>query len=97
MSITFMSKFGKRPMHFFGLYGTLCFLFGGIVTLWLVAEKLIKSANLIPTRAVTDQPLFFLALVAMIIGTQLFLAGFIGELVSRNSADRNSYLIEKEI
>jgi glycosyltransferase involved in cell wall biosynthesis len=97
MSITFMSKFGKRPMHFFGLYGTLCFLFGGLVTLWLVGEKLYKSAYLIPTRDVTDKPLFYLALVAMIIGTQLFLAGFIGELVSRNSADRNTYLIEKSI
>jgi hypothetical protein len=92
-----MSKFGKRPMHFFGLYGTLCFLFGGLVTAWLVGEKLYKSAYSIPTRDVTDKPLFFLALLAMIIGTQLFLAGFIGELVSRNSTDRNTYLIEKKI
>lgn len=95
MSITFMSKFGKRPMHFFGLWGTLSFLLGGILTLWLVGEKLYKSACHIPTRDVVDKPLFYLALVAMIIGTQLFLAGFIGELVSRNSSDRNTYLIEK--
>lgn len=97
MSISFMSKFGKRPMHFFGLYGTLSFITGGIITLWLVGEKIYKSAYHIPTRDVTDKPLFYLALVAMIIGTQLFLAGFLGELVSRNSADRNSYLIEKKI
>lgn len=97
MSISFMSKFGKRPMHFFGLYGTLSFITGGLITLWLVGEKLYKSAYHIPTRDVTDKPLFYLALVAMIIGTQLFLAGFLGELVSRNSADRNSYLIEKKI
>lgn len=97
MSITFMSKFGKRPMHFFGLYGTLSFFMGGIITLWLVGEKIYKSAMHIPTRNVTDKPLFYLALVAMIIGTQLFLAGFIGELVSRNSSDRNKYLIEKKL
>jgi glycosyltransferase involved in cell wall biosynthesis len=97
MSISFMSKFGKRPMHFFGLYGTISFFMGGLITLWLVGEKIYKSAMYIPTRNVTDKPLFYLALVAMIIGTQLFLAGFIGELVSRNSSDRNKYLIEKKL
>ena len=97
LSITFMSKFGKRPMHFFGLYGTLSFLLGFALTIWLVGEKLYKSAYAIPTRDVTDKPLFYIALVAMVIGTQLFLAGFIGELVSRNSSDRNSYLIEKKV
>jgi len=97
MSITFVSKFGKRPMHFFGLWGTLFFLFGGIVSLILIAEKIYKSAQHIPTRNVTDQPLFYLALVVMIIGTQLFLAGFLGELISRNSSERNSYLIEKRL
>ena len=97
MSITFMSKFGKRPMHFFGLYGTLSFFTGGILTLWLIAEKIYKSAMHIPTRNVTDKPLFYIALVAMVIGTQLFLSGFIGELVSRNSSDRNKYLIEKKL
>lgn len=97
MSITFVSKFGKRPMHFFGLWGTISFFLGGIVSLILIIEKLIKSANAIHTRNVTDQPLFYLALVAMIIGTQLFLAGFLGELISRSSSERNHYLIEKEI
>lgn len=96
MSITFMSKFGKRPMHFFGLFGTLSFLAGGTITLLLIGEKIYKSAYHIPTRDVIDKPLFYIALTAMIIGTQLFLAGFIGELVSRNSSDRNHYLVEKQ-
>ncbi|MDQ3047072.1 MAG: glycosyltransferase family 2 protein [Bacteroidota bacterium] len=97
LSITFVSKFGKRPMHFFGLWGTISFFVGGSVSLYLIIEKIYKSACAIPTRDVTDKPLFYLALVAMIIGTQLFLAGFLGELISRNSADRNTYLIEKRI
>ena len=97
MSITFVSKFGKRPMHVFGFLGTLSFLFGGAVSLFLICEKVYKSFNAIPTRDVTDKPLFYLALVAMIIGTQLFLAGFVGELISRNSINRNQYLIEKRI
>ncbi|MBC7411675.1 MAG: glycosyltransferase family 2 protein [Bacteroidia bacterium] len=98
MTITFVSKFGKRPMHFFGAVGSIMFLFGGGVSLWLLLEKIINSAILlVPTRSVTAQPLFYLALVAMIIGTQLFLAGFIGELIGRNSSTRNHYLIEKKI
>lgn len=97
LSITFVSKFGKRPMHFFGLWGTISFFFGVMVSLFLIGEKVYKSAYAIPTRDVTDKPLFYLALVAMIIGTQLFLAGFLGEMISRNSNDRNSYKIEKRI
>jgi glycosyltransferase involved in cell wall biosynthesis len=97
MSISFMSKFGKRPMHFFGLYGTISFVSGGLIAAWLVGEKFYKSACHIPTRDATDKPLFYIALVAMIIGTQLFLAGFLGELVSRNSSDRNKYLIDKKL
>ncbi|MGQ0827646.1 MAG: glycosyltransferase family 2 protein [Bacteroidota bacterium] len=97
MSISFVSKFGKRPMHLFGFWGTVSFLFGGAVALYLIIEKIYKSAYAIPTRDVTDKPLFYLALVAMIIGTQLFLAGFLGELISRNSVDRNKYQIEKRL
>ncbi len=97
MSITFVSKFGKRPMHVFGFLGTLSFVFGGIVSLSLIIEKIYKSYYAIPTRDVTAMPLFYLALVAMIIGTQLFLAGFLGELISRNSTTRNNYQVEKEI
>ncbi len=97
MSITFVSKFGKRPMHVFGFLGTMSFLFGGFVSFYLIIEKIYKSFYNIPTRDVTDKPLFYLALVAMIIGTQLFLAGFLGELIARNSANRNNYQIEKRI
>ena len=97
LSITFVSKFGKRPMHFFGLWGSLAFFFGGIVSLILIFEKVYKSHFYIPTRDVTDKPLFYLALAAMVIGTQLFLAGFLGELISRNSNDRNRYQIEKRL
>lgn len=97
MSITFVSKFGKRPMHVFGFLGTIFFFFGGLVSLYLIIEKVYKSYNGLPLRDVTAQPLFYLALVAMIIGTQLFLAGFLGELISRNSPTRNQYQIEKQI
>ncbi len=97
LSITFVSKFGKRPMHLFGTIGLLSFIIGGIVSIWLIADKLYNIANHLPVRNVTDQPLFYMALVAMIIGTQLFLAGFIAEMISRSSTDRNNYLIEKEI
>lgn len=97
LSITFVSKFGKRPMHLFGTIGLFSFFVGGAVSIWLIAEKLIKLAQHIKPRDVTDQPLFYLALVAMIIGTQLFLTGFLAELVARNSSERNKYLIEKKI
>jgi glycosyltransferase involved in cell wall biosynthesis len=97
MSISFVSKFGKRPMHFFGLWGTVAFFLGGSVSLILLIEKVYKSLAQIPTRDVTDKPLFYLALIAMVIGTQLFLAGFLGELISRNSANRNQYQIEKRL
>ncbi|WP_257670651.1 glycosyltransferase family 2 protein [Parapedobacter tibetensis] len=97
LSIFFVGKFAKRPMHFFGTMGVLSFLAGFVIAVWLIAEKLISIANQSPYRNVTDQPLFFFALVAIIIGTQLFLTGFIAELVSRNSVDRNNYQIEKVI
>lgn len=97
MTITFVSKFGKRPMHFFGLLGTVMFLIGGMISVWLIGEKIFLLANQMKAREITAQPLFYLALVAMIIGTQLFLTGFIGELISRNSSQRNNYLIEKRL
>ena len=95
LTITFVSRFGKRPMHFFGMIGTVIFLLGGMVSAWLIGEKIYKSLTGLPLRDVTDQPLFYLALVAMVIGTQLFLAGFLGELISRNSPYRNTYLIKE--
>lgn len=97
LSIFFVGKFGKRPMHFFGTMGVLSFLGGFIIAIWLIVEKLISIANESAYRNVTDQPLFFLALTAIILGTQLFVTGFLAELVSRNSSNRNQYQIEKVI
>lgn len=94
ITVMFMTRFGKSPMYFFGGLGTLMFLIGGVTALYLIIEKLYKQAHLLPIRAVTDQPLFFIAVGAAIIGVQLFLAGFIGELIGRNSSDRNRYLID---
>ncbi|MBK7374185.1 MAG: glycosyltransferase family 2 protein [Chitinophagaceae bacterium] len=91
MTIFFVGKFGKRPMHFFGLWGTVCFLFGLIIFLYLTVSKFFFDQT-----GLTQRPLFFFAILAMIIGSQLFLAGFIGELISRNSPERNNYLIEQK-
>ncbi len=95
--ITFMSRFGKRPMHFFGVYGILMFILGGAVSFWLILEKVIAIANQTKVREVTDQPLFYLAILAMIIGTQLFMAGFLAEMIARSSSDRNNYQIAETI
>ena len=91
-SIMFVGKFGKNPMHFFGLWGTLSFLFGFLVSFYLTITKFFFDKT-----GMTQRPLFFVALVAMIIGVQLFLAGFLGEIFSRNSSERNHYLIEDKI
>ena len=91
-SIMFVGKFGKRPMHFFGLWGTLSFLFGLTVFTYLTVSKFFFDKT-----GMTQRPLFFFAILAMIIGTQLFLAGFLGELISRNSTERNNYLIEDKL
>ncbi len=90
-TITFVGKFGKRPMHFFGLWGTIFFLIGFISSIYLIISKLVES-----NFSITNKPAFFIALTAMIVGVQLFLAGFIGELISRNSSERNFYLIEEK-
>lgn len=97
LTITFISRFGKRPMHLFGTLGTLVFLIGGGITVWLLSQKIYGIAHHLKVREVTAQPLFYLALVMTIIGVQLFVAGFIGELVSRNSTERNNYLVDKRI
>ena len=97
MSILFITKFGKRPMHLFGTLGTIMFLAGGAVALWIIGEKIYSIYKQLTVREVTEQPLFYLALVATIIGVQLFLAGFLAELISRNSSDRNFYQIDKKI
>ncbi|MEH6306014.1 glycosyltransferase family 2 protein [Olivibacter sp. CPCC 100613] len=97
LSIFFVGKFSKRPMHFFGSLGVLSFMGGFVLTFWLILDKLISISKGTPYRNVTDQPLFYIALVAIIVGTQLFLTGFISELVSRNANERNNYQIEKVI
>lgn len=97
ISVMFMSHFGRSPMYLFGSLGTVMFLLGGGTTVWVIAAKLWKQAHGLPLRGVTEQPLFYLAILAVILGVQLFLAGFLGELINRNSTDRNKYLIDKEI
>ena len=93
MSITFVTRFGKKPMHFFGAIGTIFFIGGGLISLWLILDKIFQwNAQ----RNITDQPIFFLALLAMIIGTQLFLSGFLAEMISRNAHDKDHYIIEKK-
>jgi len=91
-TLTFVGRFSKRPMHFFGLYGTLFFIFGLCSFLFLIIEKIVND-----NYGITNKPLFYIALTAMIIGMQLFLAGFIAELIVRNASDRNNYLIEDKI
>ncbi|MCX6318318.1 MAG: glycosyltransferase family 2 protein [Bacteroidetes bacterium] len=92
LSITFVGKFSKRPMHFFGLWGSLFFLAGLGISIYLIISKIMDSHF-----ALTNRPGFYLALTSIIIGMQLFLAGFIGELISRNSSNRNSYLVETKL
>lgn len=97
LSITFVSKFGKRPMHFFGLIGSLMFMLGFFAAAWLGGAKLYHVFTGGTAPRVTESPWFYIALTSMIIGTQLFLAGFLGELIARSSSDRNTYLIEERI
>lgn len=97
ISLWFLSKFGKKPMHFFGFTGILMFLAGDFLTIWVIVEKLIQQTHGLIYRPVTEQPLFYLALVAVILGFQLFLTGFLGELISRNSQDRNNYNIRETL
>lgn len=97
LSLWFLSKFGKKPMHFFGFTGLVTFFIGGIIAIWLIIEKLINQAHGLRFRPVTDQPLFYLALVALVVGIMLFLAGFICEMISRNSNERNHYNIRETL
>ena len=94
LSLWFLSTFGKKPMHFFGYSGIGMFLVGFVMTIWIIAAKLVHQAGGMKFRAVTDQPLFYLALVAVILGVMLFLAGFIGEMIARSSEQRNHYNIK---
>ena len=97
MSLWFLTKFSKQPMHFFGYSGLLMFFIGFVMTIWIIVAKLVNQAQGFKFRPVTDQPLFYLALVAVILGVILFLAGFLGEMIARSSGDRNRYNIKDEL
>jgi glycosyltransferase involved in cell wall biosynthesis len=97
LTITFVFRFGKKPMHFFGAMGTLVFFLGFLATLWVLGSKLYSLLSHVRAPLVTDQPLFYMALTSMIIGAQLFLAGFVAELVARNSGERNNYRVSDRL
>ena len=97
LSLSFLSTFGKKPMHFFGYTGLFMFLVGFVMTIWIIVAKLVAQSGGLKFRPVTDQPLFYLALVAVILGVVLFLAGLLGEMISRSSPDRNRYNIKSTI
>ena len=96
-SLYFLDKFGKQPMHFFGLWGSVMFLIGFVAVVVVGAMKLIALSKGVPAPLVTDTPYFYIALTMMLLGTQMFLSGFVGELVSRSNAERNKYHIAEEI
>jgi len=97
ISISFMTRFGKKPMHFFGLMGSLMFAVGFLSSAWIGVQKIVSLSQGIKAALVTDSPYFYIALTTMVIGTQMLLTGFVAELVSRSSSDRNLYQIDKEI
>jgi len=97
MTLWFLFRFGKKPMHFFGLYGSLMFLLGFLAVVVVGVNKLIAIFEHVKAPLVTDSPYFYLSMLAMVLGTQLFLTGFLGEIVARNSTERNNYQIEKDI
>lgn len=97
MTIFFVGRFGKRPMHFFGVLGTLCFLIGFGITLWLIGDKIYHTHYGLPNRDIVNNTSFYLALTTLIVGVQLFLAGFIGEMINRNAPERNHYGIRERL
>ena len=97
ITVMFMSRFGTSPMYFFGGLGTLMFLFGGVAVIIIIVQKLYRQSHSLVFRAVTDQPLFYLCLLAVVLGVMLFLAGFLGELINRGSSDRNRYLVDERL
>ena len=97
ITLWFLSRFGKKPMHFFGLFGSLMFILGFIAVVLVGLNKFIAIVEHVRSPLITESPYFYLSMLAMVLGTQLFLAGFIAEIVTRNSSERNNYQIEKEI
>ncbi|MEE3376505.1 MAG: glycosyltransferase family 2 protein [Candidatus Cryptobacteroides sp.] len=97
MSLWFLSRFGGKPMHFFGTSGILMFLVGFVMTIWIIVAKLVHQAQGLKFRAVTDQPLFYLALLVVVLGVMLFLAGFLGEMIARSAPERNRYQVKERL
>ncbi|NMB37706.1 MAG: glycosyltransferase family 2 protein [Bacteroidales bacterium] len=97
LSVWFLQVFGKKPMHLFGSIGTLTFIIGIVIAIWLIVAKLVAQTRGLIFRPVTEQPLFYLSLLMALVGVMLFLTGFLGELVTRNSQERNKYNIRKKI
>lgn len=97
LSVMFMTKFGRRPMYIFGAIGTCMFMVGIVISIYLITAKLIAQGSGEAFRSVTEQPLFYIALSSSIIGSQLFLSGFLGEMINRTGSDRNKYLVDNEI
>lgn len=96
LTITFLARFGKKPMHLFGTMGIVSFVLGFIALAWIGGSKLMALAQGIPAKNIAEMSAFYIALAAMVIGTQLFLAGFLGEMISRNNPSRNDYRIKEE-
>jgi len=97
MTVSFLTRFGKKPMHLFGAMGSLMFMVGLGMAIYLGVDKLIALIKHIPQRLIADSAFFYIGLASMIMGTLLFIGGFLGELISRNAAERNKYEVEKEI
>ena len=97
LTITFVSKFGKKPMHFFGVLGTIMFFLGLFLFTYIGGQKLLNLYNNVAARNIADMSSFYIALTSMLMGLQLFLAGFIGEMISRSAYDRNQYQIEEQL
>jgi glycosyltransferase involved in cell wall biosynthesis len=97
ISLSFVLRYGRRPMHFFGLWGSLSFMAGFFATIWIIVQKLVHIYNNEHFRDVVDQPLFYIALTMLVVGLQLFLAGYLGELINRSSPTRNEYLVEARL
>ncbi len=97
ITVSFLSRFGRHPMYLFGSLGTLMFITGFVTAIWLIVEKLVKQAQGLPLRIVADQPMFYIAIVTLVLGVMLFLTGFLGELINRNAPDRNKYSKDKTI
>lgn len=97
LSISFVSKFGKRPMHFFGFWGAIAFIIGFLLTAYVLINKFIAIQRGVNQTLVADNPIFYLSLVMLLLGSQLFMGGFLGELISRNAPDRNTYEVAEKI